>query len=100
MKSRLEQEGVGLSGSADFGQWVCENHETLAVLYFRFFTDTLQKQYEEDEDSAGAVAPLDDFFFMLWAERDKGNDLVTAYEKHKQEQQGILSPQTRRFSNN
>ena len=101
MKSRLEQEGAGLSGTTNFGAWVTEHHEAIAILYFRFYTDTLQRAIEEDDDEIiNGIMPLDNFVFTLWKEREGGKDLVDAYENHRPEQQGMVPPQTRRFSNN
>ena len=101
MKSRLKQEGAGLSGTTNFGAWVTEHHEAIAILYFRFYTDTMQTAIDEDDDEAiGEIMTLDNFVFRLWKEREGGKDLVDAYEKHRSEQQGILPPQTRRFYNN
>jgi hypothetical protein len=101
MKSRLKQEGVGLSGTTNFGAWVTEHHEAIAILYFRFFTDTMQRAVDEEDDEAiDNVMPLDNFVFGLWKEREGGKDLVDAYEKHRPEQQGMVSSQTQRFSDN
>tara|TARA_B100000959_G_scaffold279324_1_gene339265 strand:- start:1239 stop:1526 length:288 start_codon:yes stop_codon:yes gene_type:complete len=87
-----------------FGAWVTEHHEAIAILYFRFFTDTMQTAIEEDDDEAiEAIMPLDNFVFRLWKEREAGKDLVDLFEKRKREQEGFaMSDQilNQRFSNN
>jgi len=89
-----------------FGAWVTEHHEAIAILYFRFFTDTMQTAIDDDDDEAiGDIMPLDGFVFKLWKEREDGRDLVDLFEKRKREHEELTmaSADNRfnpRFSNN
>ena len=74
----------------NFGAWVTEHNEAIAILYFRFYTDTMQTAIEEDDDEAiHQIMSLDKFVFMLWGEREGGKDLVDLFEKRRQEGKGF-----------